>query len=73
MAHIIISSIKGMQVGSPTTRIETRLLVYFSHGGTKFRRKKRSETSHGLSGLQACPVTSCETKVQNIRLLHIYR
>ncbi|EEE67894.1 hypothetical protein OsJ_25730 [Oryza sativa Japonica Group] len=33
----------GMQVGSPATRIKTRLLVYFSYGSTKFRRKNEPE------------------------------
>jgi hypothetical protein len=33
----------GMQMGSLTTRIKTRLLVYFLHGSTKFKRKNKLE------------------------------
>lgn len=33
----------GMQVGSPATHIKTCLLVYFSHGSTKFKRKNELE------------------------------
>jgi hypothetical protein len=33
----------GMQVGSPATRIKTRLLVHFLYDSTIFRRKNKLE------------------------------